>query len=74
MLKFSEFFAFSKEQFRKIPILKEFEWFECFGPSPIEPLNPGPRPDVRRLARRGGAGLSRRLRAGDALYKRMYHE
>ena len=23
----------------KIPILKEFEWFEWFGPSPIEPFN-----------------------------------
>ena len=25
----------------KIPILKEFEWFEWFGPSPIEPFNSG---------------------------------
>ena len=44
MLKFSEIFEFSKEKFRKIPILKEFEWFkwfECFGPSPIEPFNSG---------------------------------
>ena len=39
MLKFSEIFEFSKEKFRKIPILKEFEWFEWFGPSPIEPFN-----------------------------------
>ena len=42
MLKFSETFEFSKEKFRKIPILKEFEWFErfeWFGPSPIEPFN-----------------------------------
>jgi len=42
MLKFSEIFEFSKENFRKIPILKEFEWFEWFewfGPSPIEPFN-----------------------------------
>ena len=28
MLKFSEILEFSKEKFRKIPILKEFEWFE----------------------------------------------
>ena len=28
MLKISEIFEFSKETFRKIPILKEFEWFE----------------------------------------------
>ena len=44
MLKFSEIFEFSKEKFRKIPILKEcewFEWFEWFGPSPIEPFNSG---------------------------------
>ena len=43
MLKFSEIFEFSKEKFRKIPILNEFEWFEWFewfGPSPIEPFNP----------------------------------
>ena len=42
MLKFSEIFEFSKENFRKIPVLKEFEcyeWFEWFGPSPIEPFN-----------------------------------
>ena len=42
MLKFSEIFEFSKEKFRKILILKEFEWFEWFkwfGPSPIEPFN-----------------------------------
>ena len=42
MLKFSEIFEFSKEKFRKIPILKElewFEWFEWFGHSPIEPFN-----------------------------------
>ena len=42
MLKFSEIFEFSKEKFRKFPILKEFEWFEWFewfGPSPIEPFN-----------------------------------
>ena len=25
----------------KIPISKEFEWFEWFGPSPIEPFNSG---------------------------------
>ena len=45
MLKFAEIFEFSKENFRKIPILKEFEWFEWFewfGPSPIEPFNSGP--------------------------------
>ena len=45
MLKFSETFEFSKEKFRKIPILKElewFEWFEWFGPSPIEPFNSVP--------------------------------
>ena len=44
MLKFSEILEFSKEQLRKIPILKEFEWlewFEWFGPSPIEPFNFG---------------------------------
>ena len=42
MLKFSEIFEFSRENFRKLPILKEFEWFEWFewfGPSPIEPFN-----------------------------------
>ena len=42
MLKFSEIFEFSKGEFRKISILKEFEWFEWFewfGPSPIEPFN-----------------------------------
>ena len=39
MLNFSEIFEFSKKKFRKIPILKEFEWFEWFGPSPIEPFN-----------------------------------
>ena len=39
MLKFSEIFEFSKEKVRKIPILKEFEWFEWFGPSPTEPFN-----------------------------------
>ena len=42
MLKFSEIFEFSKEKFRKILILKEFEWFEWFewfGSSPIEPFN-----------------------------------
>ena len=44
MLTFSEIFEFSRV---KIPILKEFEWFEWFerfewfGPSPIEPFNPG---------------------------------
>ena len=55
MLKFSEIFEFSKEKFRKIPILKEsewFEWFEWFGSSPIEPFNSGgglrPRGDPRR--------------------------
>ena len=45
MLKFSEIFEFSKEKFRKIAILKEFEWFEWFewfGPSPIEPFNSAP--------------------------------
>ena len=41
MLKISEIFEFSKEKFRKIPILKEFEWFEWFDPSPIEPFNSG---------------------------------
>ena len=49
MLKFSEIFEFSKEKFRKIPILKEFEWFvwfEWFGPSPIEPFNSA-RDDAR---------------------------
>ena len=50
MLKFSEMFEFSKEKFRKNPILKEFEWFEWFewfGPSPIEPFNSaGDREDV----------------------------
>ena len=30
MLKFSENLEFSKEKFRKITILKEFEWFEWF--------------------------------------------
>ena len=43
MLKFSEIFEFSNEKFRKIPILKEFEWFEWFGPSPIEPFNSASR-------------------------------
>ena len=45
MLKFSEIFELSKEKFRKIPILKGFEWFEWFewfGPSPTEPFNSGP--------------------------------
>ena len=39
MLKFSEILNF----LGKIPILKEFEWFEWFGPSPIEPFNSGCR-------------------------------
>ena len=39
MLKFSEIFEFSSRTNPKIPILKEFEWFEWFGPSPIEPFN-----------------------------------
>ena len=34
-------FELSKDKFRKIPILKEFEWFEWFGPPPIEPFNSG---------------------------------
>ena len=44
MLKFSEIVEFPKDKFRKISILKEFEWFEWFewfGPSPIEPFNSG---------------------------------
>ena len=41
MLKISEIFEFSKEKFRKIPILEEFEWFEWFDPSPIVPFNSG---------------------------------
>ncbi len=52
MLKFFEIFESSKEQFRKVPILKEFEWFEWFvwfGPSPIEPFNSGPEPLRRAL-------------------------
>ena len=61
MLKFSEILEFSKEKFRKIPILKEFEWFEWFGPSPIEPFNSasrrGPRPSS---SARGGRRPSRR--------------
>ena len=52
MLKFSEIFEFSKEKFRKIPILKEFEWFEWFGPSPIEPFNSGTDPSLDHLPRR----------------------
>ena len=46
MLNFSEIFEFSKEKFRKIPILKGFEWvewFDWFGPSPTEPFNSGRR-------------------------------
>ena len=42
MLKFSEIYEFSEEKFRKIPILKGFEWFEWFGPSPTEPFNSVP--------------------------------
>ena len=49
MLKFSEIFEFAEEIFRKIPILKEFEWFEWFGPSPIEPFN--------SVGDRGGVGV-----------------
>ena len=57
MLKFSEIFEF------EIPILKEFEWFEWFGPSPIEPFNSGRDPAgvvdgqqrVRCLVPTGGA-------------------
>ena len=48
MLKFSEIFEFSKEKFRKIPILKEFEWFEWFGPSPIEPFNSEVESEARK--------------------------
>ena len=59
MLKFSEIFEFSKEKFRKIPILKEFEWFEWFGPSPIEPFNS----DVDPIA---GAEREHVLRRGPA--------
>ena len=46
MLKFSEFLNF----LGKIPILKEFEWFEWFGPSPIEPFNSGRHDPVRHVA------------------------
>ena len=41
MLNFSEISEFSRENNPKIPILKEFEWFEWFGPSAIEPFNSG---------------------------------
>ena len=61
MLKFAEFFEFSKENFRKIPILKGFEWFEWFGPSPIEPFNPGVSPRRRPAGRRDGAPRDVRL-------------
>ena len=47
MLKFSENFEFSGEKIPKNPILNEFEWFEWFGPSPIEPFNPGRDPSSR---------------------------
>ena len=63
MLKFSEIFEFSKEKFRKFPILKEFEWFEWFewvGPSPTEPFNPGGGPreaEPRPLQFQLGPGL-----------------
>ena len=63
MMKFSEIFAFSKEKFRKIPILKEvewFEWFEWFGPSPIEPFNSGQNPS--RLALRAFFAAGRAAR------------
>ena len=43
----------------KIPILKEFEWFEWFGPSPIEPFNSGrggrPADEDPALSDRGAA-------------------
>ena len=57
MLKFSEIFEFSKQKFRKIPILKEFEWFEWFGPSPIEPFNSALRRELRAQLRDAGAEL-----------------
>ena len=61
MLKFSEIFEFSRE----IPILKEFEWFEWFGPSPIEPFNSGRRRGAGggalRGARRAQPGGRRKL-------------
>ena len=42
MLIFSEIFELIIF-LENIRILKEFEWFEWFGPSPIEPSNPGGR-------------------------------
>ena len=36
----------------KIPILKEFERFEWFGPSPIEPFNSAEDRELRRAAPR----------------------
>ena len=39
MLKFSEIFKFSRENFRILKEFEWFEWFEWFGPSPIEPFN-----------------------------------
>ena len=76
MSKFSEIFEFSKEKFRKILILKEFEWFEWFewfGPSPIEPFNSGAscqgargvvlaRPVPRKFAIRWLRGTQRHVR------------
>ena len=65
MLTFSEIFEFSKEKFRKTPILKEFEWFEWFewfGPSPIEPFNSGLR---RRASPLCLPARPRALRSGD---------
>ena len=52
-------FEFSKEKFRKIPILKEFEWFEWFGPSPIEPFNSA---SYRRGASAPGPGTENKGR------------
>ena len=72
MLKFSEIFEISKEKFRKIPILKEFEWFEWFlmvRSLADRTFQPRRRPQRlrRRVAheRRGGGELPPRLLDGD---------
>ena len=71
MLKFSEIFEFSKEKFRKFPILKVFEWFEWFGPSPIEPFNSGgPQLHPRHA---GGAPRQRRHRVRQVGHESARH-
>ena len=71
MLKFSEIFECSKENFRIIPILKEFEWFEWFewfGSSPTEPFNQALfaawNPEVCRLEALLAAAQNEAAKAG----------